>query len=1107
MPWIALGVVCWCLGASPAQAEYCWAYDDTQAYTKFACAGPIPANQTVQQKHNAWHNCFGAIGTPAPQAFRGQRFIAFHRQLIQEFNIDREMSGYDKVETWDASQGLRLTLPYPACANGSDRNCDNNNDGDCVDAGDDEVLCTGCEDLPACFTVNMNNAVTCPPFNYTNLDEFANADEIGIALDAGNQAWHASFHGGVASADGDPGTAGVQACSDIDSTTSATGEPMFWRAHQKLDDVLTDWQVRNAVDVVLVVDRSGSMAATVPGGGTKLDKAVEAAKLFGAMVRGSTMGSENRIGLVSFASGVTEEMAITDSTAAISVDGNSGTLVTQLGGISTGGSTSIGAGVEQALCMLCPDSEPDGDCDSDDCLVAPGNPRKAILLLSDGMENTQPCLEGTNAPCVGSEVDYEGTPPLKSLGYTQVCAVGYGEEAALDGDLLTALAEGQGGIYVNGATGDDLKEFFAKCYGELTPEFVGLDPKGVLAPEALVSEKISYTSCQDSVISFVLGWRQDLPEGDVTLAVTAPSGRSVDLSDPAIRTDLDATWQFARVPLPYRGEGAGEWTARVVRPHRSFVNGFVSDAFADPEAGVALIRTEIQRLCTGNDRDLEEGEFVTPGGCERVLYHEDGSVTGASVYADALELEQAAGTVGGVTRTRSAQDLAGRLASDLPWDLIVYANQLSPGEQPFDSLLQRALCRDDQAAIVTDNRDLEITGPLFKCLGTARDGVVNQDRIVGDGRLSDSMLVLENPGYEVFTWGLASGGPGDAQALFYDAMFSKGMFSAVIRGEHDPEQHKRPPSAAVVASGRSGEQVEWFVNVTANGISRLRPHKPRSRYRTGDVLKPSVRITESFRPLGGYDQVVARVEVTPPEEGVGNLLMRRGLGAAATVGGDPLSARQAAFRNALAEKHEHDDGAHAHSKTFVLYDDGTHGDNFPDNHYWTAEVPDLATVDGNYRYRFLVDLTKDGCTQRREVSQTVYVDVGVDPGSTPVTVVDGFGDRWDLTFTPRDRYGNYWGPGRPGGADCSATHACDCGSDDIEDHGDGSYTVSVQAVGGAATCALDVFGTTFDVPLQPTAPGGAPAWLVWILIVLVLLLIVFVGWCCARGVKRAVPAH
>lgn len=157
------------------------------------------------------------------------------------------------------------------------------------------------------------------------------------------------------------------------------------------------------------------------------------------------------------------------------------------------------------------------------------------------------------------------------------------------------------------------------------------------------------------------------------------------------------------------------------------------------------------------------------------------------------------------------------------------------------------------------------------------------------------------------------------------------------------EAHTHPAtrfrrSAAVVATGFGrGPRVNWFVDVLARGLSRLDPHVTASRPYTGDVLKPSVRISESFRPHGGYDKVVARVEVTRPARGLGDALVAAGLGKSDEREGDPRDARHAT----LARVGWKPDGDHPHpdTQTFVLYDDGTHGDHLPNNHYWTVDLP------------------------------------------------------------------------------------------------------------------------------------------------------------------------
>ena len=206
-----------------------------------------------------------------------------------------------------------------------------------------------------------------------------------------------------------------------------------------------------------------------------------------------------------------------------------------------------------------------------------------------------------------------------------------------------------------------------------------------------------------------------------------------------------------------------------MRPHRSFLNGFTSDAFGDRPLGIAIVRREIQRLC--------------PERCRRVLYHESATATGASVYEQALKREVEAGTIGAVVRAASARDFASRLPRDR-YDLVVYANQKYAGPQPYDAALRRGLCDELQASIVSDNRDGELTADLFKCLGAARDGMANAARIMGDGRLVDGLTRLRDPGYPVFSYGLMPAGGSDAQAFF--------------AAEHGHKGHKLPAAAEAV---------------------------------------------------------------------------------------------------------------------------------------------------------------------------------------------------------------------------------------------------------------------------------------------------------------------
>ena len=134
------------------------------------------------------------------------------------------------------------------------------------------------------------------------------------------------------------------------------------------------------------------MSLPTAGGGTRLDAAKAASSLFVDLLED---GSSHRLGLVTFSTTASSPatMPLTGVASA------PGTLNTALGGVTAGGNTSIGDGLQKAQ-----------------TLVAGGsNPRKAMLLLTDGMENTAPLISTVQA----------------SLGDTHVCSVGLGTPGGL----------------------------------------------------------------------------------------------------------------------------------------------------------------------------------------------------------------------------------------------------------------------------------------------------------------------------------------------------------------------------------------------------------------------------------------------------------------------------------------------------------------------------------------------------------------------------------------------------------------------------------------------------------------------------------------------------
>ena len=1037
------------LAASPASAEVCWAYTDLQpAKVPLKCVrmgnpalpcswspscntdldpsdccmtvfDPTAVGQTVGEMHVLWHQCLGNVGTSAspPPPNRGLRWFAFHRQFESDFNEYRETLGLGKIDSLEWCPGMNM--PYGhfgaglapgahplGCGTGPNR--------------PNNVTCDGCETFRPCLYLNGAGPVACPApplpvctvgavsFPYTTLDQFKNADEIGTILDV---YFHGEMHGDVADADG----GGYN--TDCGSPNCSPRDPMFWRLHKALDDVMRAWQTVKAVDVTLVIDRSGSMsAASGTGVGTRLQNAVEAADMFADLLEdGRSDGAVNRIGIVSYSSNASNaalNMPLQDVTPTLRDPG--GAFVTTLGALSPGGSTSIGSGVVGAIDQLC-----GGNCATH--IFGPGeNERKAMLLLTDGKENTAPCLEAGCQGGGGASIDYT------TLDVSQVCAVGLGNAASINGELLTIFAERQGGIYMNNtdATGNDLKDFFAKCFAQLTDEFIGLDPAGTIATTERAGPIVPYESCDDDRLTFSAGWnRSDLPGDRLTLLVTSPAG---DAWVPSTGSEMSTEhkWAFKRTPLPWHSQAEGTWTMQLLRPQEAFVNGFTTDSFVDPAEGTRFVRRQIQRLCPIDDRGLRT--------CERVLYFENGAL-GPSVYAAAVNAETGV-TLGTVQTAPDAKGLNDRLQQ--AWDLIVYAHQGNPDKaEVYDAQLSRVICGGTRA-VVTDTRSVSGAASILRCAGAIRDPqIVNLDLVKGSQNFLAADAKLHNPGYPVFSYGVQPvAGPG------LDATF-------VTAAGGGP--------GAIVGKARPGSDLNWHKNVLVTGLSRLTAFPPRTVVKTGEPLQAAVKILPSFQRAGGYPGSRMTVEIERPTVGLGSIVKR--LETAQPVSGDPVSSlEQQVGKVAIPTRRD----------VFELNDRGTSGDAHASNGTFSADLPLSAAVDGMYTFHYVFEYPAGPCKARRELKQSLYVTVKVSPKDSNVQVGEpkreGGLKIYPVSLSPRDALGNVVGPGRSAEAACATP--CACANKEVVDHGDGRYTISLRVPEEVdlSSCEMDAFGARFQ---------------------------------------------
>lgn len=281
-------------------------------------------------------------------------------------------------------------------------------------------------------------------------------------------------------------------------------------------------------DVMIVFDRSGSMTSTAPPiGRSKLQEAKDAAALFVQLVR---EGQGDRLGLVTFSSTANPDRpAGLAATVKPLLVGPAPFTAGDVGAISASGSTSIGAGVGAALLGYGSGS---------------GNSR-AVLLLTDGLQNTLPMIE---------EIE-----PF--LGDTQLCVIGFGSDADIDGPLLSRIAYQHGGDFTRAVDGLALRKFFGHCFGNIFEAGALIDPDFVLRASDTESAPHPFSVCGEERITVVLGW--DNPDTPLRFQIRTPSGKVVGYK--RVEETRGETWVFARVTLPYEGERDGTWTVVVDR--------------------------------------------------------------------------------------------------------------------------------------------------------------------------------------------------------------------------------------------------------------------------------------------------------------------------------------------------------------------------------------------------------------------------------------------------------------------------------------------------------------------------------------------------------------
>jgi hypothetical protein len=279
---------------------------------------------------------------------------------------------------------------------------------------------------------------------------------------------------------------------------------------------------------MIVFDRSGSMSASAPPSGrTKLEEAQDAAALFVQLIREE---QGDRLGLVTFSSSARTNTPPADVAAVKeTLVGPPSFTTGEIGSIRAAGSTSIGRGVEVAL----------------EAIGGRSMNGRAILLLTDGLQNTDPMLETVE----------------HALGDTKLSVVGFGSDAEINGPLLSRVSREHGGQFTRAVDGLALRKFFGLSFGNIFEAGALTDPDAVLRADRTESLPHSFEVCGEERITVILGW--DNPAEPLRAHVRTPSGKRIDQKP--TQEVRGRTWVFYRVPLPHRRERDGTWSFTVDR--------------------------------------------------------------------------------------------------------------------------------------------------------------------------------------------------------------------------------------------------------------------------------------------------------------------------------------------------------------------------------------------------------------------------------------------------------------------------------------------------------------------------------------------------------------
>lgn len=333
---------------------------------------------------------------------------------------------------------------------------------------------------------------------------------------------------------------------DIEATVDPNGQPTF-----------ACYKTRPPVDVVMVLDKSGSMDITDSGvGKTRMQALKDAVGTF-LDTSAAIPPANDQVSIVSFSTTATSATPFRD----VVTDKNN--INADVNMLSAGGSTSMGSGLLAAKPMLTPTT----------------GRRKVVLLMSDGQQNTDPMVDGPPVNTAGLITTYCATDPAPCGAATvptaqtslfsdasiqpQFYPVTVGPSINVPAAIDQRIANATHGFYLNTEMPLSLLDPF---FVQLLQNFVRFNSYETVR---LISENISPTKSYSAIVPiwttshdavFSLTWPKQF--GMLRLTVTPPGG-----AQPIVREGASGLISLVE-PLPPAApfDPRGDWRIQIEMP-------------------------------------------------------------------------------------------------------------------------------------------------------------------------------------------------------------------------------------------------------------------------------------------------------------------------------------------------------------------------------------------------------------------------------------------------------------------------------------------------------------------------------------------------------------